>query len=385
MSYFMTEEQALIQKTVHEFCQSPETQKVIAEDNQKGGFPWGTWKLLAEKGFVGISIPEEYGGQGLDFTTELVVIEGLATYGYPALEPLLGHALGVAAIYYWANEEQKKKFLVPLASGEKLCCGAATDPAGSMNFTEWGLTYQEDGNDYILNGSKVLVTNADSADIKVIFAREKDSGNTISRVFIVEKGTPGLETGYQEARLVPGPQDWGSINLKNVRIPKVNCIVDNGFSNVWLALGFGMAAVGLLSLGQTAFGMALNYTSQRTNSGKPLTALQAVAHRLVNMAISNETSKTLIYTASRLWDEKRYEESAKLCFMAKTYVAEAAQKTIHDATILHGGLGYSPKSTIGVINAMMVSMEIAEGCPDILRDVIGQFYGIEPVWKKGRP
>jgi alkylation response protein AidB-like acyl-CoA dehydrogenase len=384
MSYFMTEDQILIQNSVHEFIKKPETQKAIAADNAQHGFPERTWKLLVEMGYVGISIPEEYGGQGHDFTTELIVNEVLATYAYPGSIPLAGHSLGMAAIYYWGTEEQKKKFLVPLASGKLLCCGAATDPAGSTNITEWGLTYKEEGKDYILNGTKVIVTNADRADIKVVFGRDGDDGNRVSRAFIVEKGTPGLETGYQEAQLLPGPHDWGTISLKNVRIPKSNCIVDNGFGNKWLSLGFNNVGLACLATAQVAFGMALKYTSQRTNSGRPLTNLQAVAHRLMNMAVANETTKTLVYTAARLWDEGRFDEGAKLGYMAKIYGAEAAVKTIHDATVLHGGIGYVPSSIVGYLNAGIVAFEIAEGCPDILRDKICPYYGIEPVWKKNR-
>jgi len=384
MSYFMTEEQTLIQKSVHEFCQNPETQKVIAEDNQKPGFPWGSWKLLSEMGYVGISIPEEYGGQGHDETTQLIVIEALGAYGYPALEALAGHTLGFLPIYYWGTEEQKQKYLVPLASGKKLCCGALTDPAGSFNFGGWGFEPKKDGDDYILNGSKVMVTNAVASDIKVIFAKN-EAGGDFGKMFIVEKDTPGLETGHQEARIVPGPSDWGTISMKNVRVPKENVVIDNGFGAKWAAPSFNVAAIMGLTLGQAAFAMALNYTKQRTRYDRPLTDLQAVSHRLVNMAIKNETSKTLIYTAAGLWDEQRYDESVRLSSMAKAYACESATQNVHDATVLHGGVGYTPQSIIGVLNAMVVSVEIAEIPPDVHRDIVAQTYGISPGWKNGRP
>jgi alkylation response protein AidB-like acyl-CoA dehydrogenase len=384
MSYFMTEDQALIQRSVHEFCQKPATQKAVEEDRKKHSFPEATWKLLVDQGYIGISVPEEYGGQGRDFTTELIVNEVLATYAYPALECVFGHSLGMAAIVHWGTEEQKKKFLPALASGEKVCCGAATDPAGSTNVTEWGLTYKEDGDDYILNGTKVLVTNAHRSDVKVIFGREGDNGNCYSRLFIVEEGTPGLETGHQETQLIPGPHDWGTINLKNVRIPKFNCIVDNGFGIKWLSLGFSNVGLAAMATAQVAFGMTLKYTTQRTNSGQPLNHLQAVAHRLINMAVSYETSKALIYAGAKLWDEGRLDEGAKLNYMAKIYGAESAVKTIHDATVLHGGIGYVPSTMIGGLNAGVVALEIAEGAPDLLRDRLCPYYGIEPVWKKNR-
>ena len=384
MSYFMTEDQRLIQQSIREFCQNPETQKAIAEDNQKREFPRESWRLLGKMGYVGVSIPEEFGGQGRDFQTEMVVTETLAMHGYPALRNLSAHALGLMMLNYWGTEEQKKKYLTPLASGELLCCAAGNDPAGSYNMTEWGLTYIEDGDDYIVNGSKVLVTNAHASDIKIVFAQD-ESGTKWGKGFIIEKGTPGLETGYQEAAIVPGATDWGNVTLKNVRVPKSNCLVDNGFGSKWAAMGANMAACMYLAINQIAFNMALNYTSQRTNSGRPLTAMQAVAHRLVNIGINNELSRSIIYNAARLWDEERYDEGARLGYMAKVFVGEALAKNVHDATILHGGLGNTPQMRIGVFNAMVPSMEIAEGSPDIMRDFVAQTYGIEPVWKKGRP
>jgi Acyl-CoA dehydrogenases len=384
MSYFMTEEQQVIQKSVHEFCQSPETKKVIAEDNKKGGFAWGSWKLLADMGYIGVAIPEEYGGQGRDCTTELIVVEALGAYGHPCLEALAAHNLGMMPILYWGTEEQKQKYLVPLASGKNVCCGALTDPAGSLNFGGWGFDPKKDGDDYILNGSKVTVTNVEASDIKIIFGKN-DAGGDFGKMFVVEKGTPGLETGHQEARVVPGPSDWGTLTMKNVRVPKEDVIIDNGFGAKWTAPSFNLAALLSLTLGQAAFGMALNYTKQRTRYGRPLTDLQAVSHRLVNMAIKNESGKTLIYTAARLWDEGRYDESVRLSSMAKAYVCESTTQNVHDATVLHGGVGYTPQSIIGVLNAMVVSTEIAEIPPDVHRDIVAETYGIATGWKNGRP
>lgn len=385
MSYFMTIDQQLLKESVNDFCQSPRVQEAIEADNAQPGFPRRCWDLLAEAGFIGMSIPEEYGGQGQDIVTELIVTEVLGMYGYPALENLAGHQLGCAVMNYWGSEEIKQKYLVPCAKGEKVCCGAATDPAGSFNMTEWGISYREEGDEVIVNGQKVVVTNAETADIKIVFGKEA-GGNTQSCAFIMEKGMPGLDFGGQEQRLIPGPQDWGSLFFNDVHIPKENLLRGNNDTvNLWTALGFNAGALMTLTIGQTALNLAMDYTSKRTNSGRPLNQLQKVAHRLADMAMVIDICKASIYTAARLWDEGRFEESARLSFMNKAYTTEQMSKVTHDATVLFGAIGYNPASVVCVLNAMVVSTEIAECPPDILRDMIIETYGIDPVWKAGRP
>ena len=169
-------------------------------------------------------------------------------------------------------------------------------------------------------------------------------------------------------------------------IPKENLLRrDPVVKNNWLALGFNMGAMLALRLGQASFEMAFDYTSKRTNSGRPLNQLQSVAHRLMNMAIRNEIAESSILTAAALWDEGRYEESVRQSFMNKAWVTEQMSINTHDATVLHGGLGNTPGAKVGFLNAAAPSAEIAECPPDILRDMLAQMYGIEPVWKAGRP
>ena len=385
MSYFMTEDQELLKQYVTEFCQSPRVQEAIAADNAEPGFPRRCWDLLAEAGYIGMSIPEEYGGQGQTVVSELIVTEVLGMFGYPALENLAGHQLGCAVLYYWGSEEIKQKYLVPCAKGEKVCCGAATDPSGSFNMTEWGISYRVEGDEVIVNGQKVVVTNAETSDVKVIFGKE-DGGVTQSCAFIIDKDTPGVSFGGQEQRLIPGPQDWGSIFLEDVHIPKENMLTGSPAKvNSWTALGFNAGALMTMTIGQTALNLAMKYTSERTNSGRPLNQLQKVAHRLVDMATVIDICKASIYTAGRLWDEERYEESVRLSFMNKAFTTEHMCKVCHDAVVLHGAVGYNPATIVPVLNAMVVSTEIAECPPDILRDMIAQMFGIEPVWKAGRP
>lgn len=376
MSYFLTEDQRLIQQAVDEFCQNPETQAAMSADMATPGFPVNSWKLLGEQGYISAYIPEAYGGMGMDHTTQLAIIEVLARYSYPALESLAAHHIAMSALNYWGTEAQKAKYLPGMSSGETVACAALNDPAGSFNFPEWKFAVEADGDGYVISTTKVMVTNAHHADLKFIFSPRED-GDGVSSAYIVRKGTEGLTTGHQEDRIVPmGGVDWGTVEAKNVTVAEEDVLRDTGFGQYFLQTGFMEAGLMAVVAGEGAFQMALGYTSQRQNHGKPLAAKQAVAHRLVNMAIRTEVAKQLCYTAARLWSEKRYEEAARLCSMAKIQGCEGASQNIHEATVLHGGLGYTPGAQIGVMNAMAVSWEIAETPPDVQRDVLARALGI---------
>lgn len=382
MSYFLTEDQTLIRNSVREFCQDPGNQKIAAQDKKNGGFPMESWKAAAQQGYISAYVPEEYGGQGYDLTTYFIILEELSKNGFPAATAMGAHDLGVLPILYWGTEEQKAKFLTSLGSGKAIACGAVTDPSGLTNYPEWGLTVKEDGNDYIINGSKMLVTNAHASDIKVIFG--KPGHGHFEKVYIIEKGAEGLETGYQEKKIVPGTADWGSITMKNVRIPKLNEVVDNGMGQTWLGPSFLSIALSALVLGEMAFNMSRNFASQRTKYERPLTNLQAVSHRIVNMAVNNETSRNLIYAGTRLWDEGRYEECFRIGCMAKIYVPEVANKNLHEAAIMHGGIGFTPQAMVGLIWAASLQLEIAEMPADVHRDFVAESYGIKTGWKNGQ-
>lgn len=383
VSYFLTEEQVLIKNSVRDFCQNPETLKMVMGAYQRGGFPLDCWQAAADMGFIGVSIAEEYGGQGRDLTTELLVLEEMGNNGFPIGGAIVAHNLGMLAIQYWGTEEQKQKYLVPAASGKAICCGAFTDPAGSFNFPEWGMNVTKDGSDYIINANKVMVTNAVISDIKIIFGMDPKLGDS-NHAYIVEKGAEGV-AGQAEQKMVPDLADWGTVSLKNVRVPEANRLNGENCKVPWLSLGFLTTAVLSHSLAQIAFVKTLAFTKQRTRYGKPLTDLQTISHRLVNMAIANETSRSLIYNAARLWDEERYEESARLCSMAKVYVTENANKTLHDATVMHGGVGFTMAPRVGPMWASSLQLEIAEGPTDLHRDLVAESYGIKPGWKDGRP
>lgn len=384
MSYFLTEDQKLIVKSVDEFCAQPQIQAMCAEARKEWRFSRELWKAAAEQGYIGAAIPEEYGGMGYDLTTYFLIVEELAKNSFPLCGALAGHSLGMLPLMYWGTEEQKKTWLPGIASGDIVLAGSVTDPAGLCNFPEWGMTDVETADGYKLNATKVMSTNAVTADLKIVFAKPSEGKSLFDHVYVVEKDLPGVETGDQEKKLMPDCGDWGSIVLNDVEVPKDHRIDDNGFGPYWLGPSFLVLALQSLVMGYGAFKSAYDYAAQRTRYGRPLNAIQSVSHKIADMAIHNETSRCLIYTATRLWDEGRAFECYRLACMAKAYVTEGVNKSCHDAVILHGGIGYTIPAMIGPMWVSSIQMELAEMPGDIHRDFIMETYGVKPGWKEGR-
>ncbi|MDO4400666.1 MAG: acyl-CoA dehydrogenase family protein [Coriobacteriia bacterium] len=384
MSYFLTEDQKLIVQSVNEFCQNSKIQELAAECRATGKVSRELWSAMAEQGYVGATIPEEYGGMGYDFTTLFLIAENLALNSFPLMGTLTGHCLGILPILFWGSDEIKTKYLPRIASGELLLCGSVTDPAGMGNFPEWGLKEEKVEGGWKLNGTKVLSTNADIADLKVVFGRPEEGHSMFDHVYLIEKGSEGLVTGQQEKKLVPDCSDWGSVVMNDVFVPDENRIDDNGTGYYWFGLSFSQLALSGLAMSLGCFKMAFGFTSQRTRYGRPLTALQSVSHKLADMAIRNEINRSLIYNCVRLWDEGRGLECYRLGCAAKAFVTEGTNKTAHDAAVLHGGIGYTTPAIIGPMYASSLQLELAEMPGDLHRDFLMETYGVKPGWKNGQ-
>jgi alkylation response protein AidB-like acyl-CoA dehydrogenase len=354
---------------------------MVQEEKAAFAFPTRSWNAAAEQGYIASYLPEEYGGMGYDLTTHYLIFEELCRNGYPCCGAIAGHILAILAIEHWGTEEQKKLFLPDVGSGKKMACGSVSDPAGMTNFSEWGFTEEETEDGWILNGIKVITTNAAHADVKVIFAPPSPGSKWLDHVYVIPTETPGVEPGEQEKKLVPDGSDWGTLKLNNVKVPKICRLDDNGAGDDWLGASFMMVAIEALVFGDKGFKMAFDYANQRSRAGKKLTSLQKVSHNLADMAIRNTASRTLIYTAARLWDEGRTGECKRLASMAKTYVCEAANKTLHDAVVIYGGIGCTMPAIIGLLWAASIQLEIAEMPCDVHRDLVIETYGVELDWK----
>lgn len=381
MSHFLTEDQKMIVNSVREFCQSPSTLKMIQEDKASGVFAMNSWKAAAEQGYIASYLPEEYGGMGYDLTTHYAIFEELCRNSYPCCAGIAGHILGILSIEHWGTDEQKALFLPQVGSGEKLCAGAATDPAGGTNFSEWGFKEEELEDGWRLNGTKVITTNAAHADYKVVFGRPENGRKWYDHFYLIHKDTPGLEVGEQEKKLVPDGGDWGTIIMKDVVVPKINRFDRGDKDMLWMGPSYMMVAVEALVFGEHAFNLGFGYATQRSRGGGKLIDLQKVAHYIADIATRNEASRGLIYTAARLWDEGRQEECYRLACMAKVFAAEGANKSLHDSALIHGGIGCTVPGKVGVLYAASLQLEVAEYTSDIHRDFIIESYGVDLDWK----
>lgn len=384
MSMFLTEEQELIRNSVREWCNDPKVKEAAAKDYQRapGTLEENTWKLAAEQGYMGAWVPEEYGGMGYSMTDYLVILEELQRNGNPASGPMTCADLGMLPIMYWGTEEQKKAFLGPVCRGEATMMGSVTDPAGLGNFAEWGMKVTKDGDEYVLNGNKVCGTMIDIADYKVVFGPAENS-DWSSSVYVVKKGQEGVETGFREEKIIPSLADWGSMNLKDVRVPEFNRVVDNGFGGKWMAPSYMFMGIMSLTVSEAAFNKTMEFCKQRTRYGRPLVAIQTVSHKLVDMAIKIANMRELVYTAAKLWDEGRYLEGARYASMVKIYATESCTEITQECTILHGGVGFTQAAGIGRMWISSVGIQIAEQPPAVHRDIVAKTFGIDEGWKNG--
>jgi alkylation response protein AidB-like acyl-CoA dehydrogenase len=337
-------------------------------------------------GYIGAWIPEEYGGMGYDFTTYCVIFEELVTNQFPICGAMSGHNFPLFALNFWGTEEQKQKYLIPLAKGEKIGCGAITDPAGLGNHPEWGFSATETADGYMLNGTKVFITNSEVADIKCIFGRPAPGNDgKLDHMYIIEKGTPGCEDSGHEVKVLPDTKsDWGTISMKDVVIPKMNKVVDNGFGAPFMGPSYLLLCIQSMVLAELGFLKTLRFAKERRRFGRPLTDLQSVSHKLADAAINNEASRALIYTAAGLWDKGDLDQALRIASMAKAFVCEQCTKSLHELALIHGGIAWTQPGLIGIMWAASMQLEIAEMPPAVHRDLIMESYGIEAGWKQGQ-
>ncbi|MEL7563313.1 MAG: acyl-CoA dehydrogenase family protein [Dehalobacterium sp.] len=332
MSYFLTEEQILMRNTVKEFAEG-EVRNRIAEIEKSNQFPLDLWKRCAELGLTGIAVDEKFGGLGLDVTTELLVMEELAKE-LPALALILdAHMLGMRVLEMYANEEQKQKYLVPGATGEKISAFGITDPAGSSNFSEWTPLGVFDGDEIVLNNTKLYVTNSQVADF-YIFNGFIDG--TLCYV-IIDKGTPGLEDGHIEHKMGLAGTSTGTVSLRNVRVPKANymAITKPPVNQNICFLNITVIALGLA---EAALEKTKQFVLNRTRMGQPLASFQVVAHHIAEMATKIEFSRNMIYNAAKLFDEGT--PNVMLARMAKAKIPDWVVEITSQCIQLHGGAGY---------------------------------------------
>ncbi|WP_028318885.1 acyl-CoA dehydrogenase [Desulfobulbus elongatus] len=376
MQFELTEEQKLIRDMVRSFAET-EVAPSAAERDETERFDRALmFDRLAELGLTGIVFPEEYGGAGADYISYAIAVEELSRVCGSTGVTLSAHlSLCANPIYMFGTEAQKQKYLTPLAKGEKMGAFGLTEPSAGSDAGGTKTTATRDGNDWILNGSKIFITNAGEAEIYVVLARSDKSAEKHRGIsaFIVEKGTPGFSFGKKEKKMGIRSSPTMELVFENCRIPGENLLGQEGqgFKVAMKTLDGGRIGIAAQALGiaQGAFDAACAYTKEREQFNKPIAAFQGVSFQLADMATQIEAARLLIYNAA-------YRASAGLSYsqdsaMAKLFASETAMRVTTQAVQLHGGYGYTREFPVERMMRDAKITEIYEGTSEVQRVVIG--------------
>ncbi|MGB2979634.1 MAG: acyl-CoA dehydrogenase [Candidatus Zixiibacteriota bacterium] len=360
---------------VRDFAEG-EIEPKAKELDETGQFPFDTVKKLGEMGFLGMVVPEEYGGSGLDTLSYTIAVEEVSRVcGSTGITVAAHNSLGLYPIFLFGNEEQKKKYIPDLASGKKLGAFGLTEPDAGSDAAGTKTTAVLDGDSYVVNGSKCFITNASVGETLVITAMtDKSKGYKGISSFILEKEMKGFSIGKKENKMGLRGSDTATLIFEDLRIPKENLLgkEGEGFKQFMISLDGGRISIGAMALGiaQGAYDKAVAYAKEREQFGRPISDFQAIQWKLADMATQLEAARHLIYHASELKDkgEKFIKEAA----MAKLYASEVGRFVTYQAVQIFGGYGYTSDYPVERYMRDAKLCEIGEGTSEIHRLVIAR-------------
>jgi butyryl-CoA dehydrogenase len=373
MNYFFTEEQEMIRDLTRKIAEE-KVKPVRAELDEKNLFPEEIMKELAAVDLLRVFIPEEAGGLGGGCTEMCIVTEELSRACAGVATTYSANALAAVPIILYGSPEHKKKWLAPIADGEKYAAFALTEAAAGSDASGIKTTALEDGDHFVLNGTKQFITNGGVADIYTVIARTdpKRGPRGISAI-MVEKGTPGFSFGKTEDKMGIRASKTTELIFEDCRVPKENLLGKRGLGFVITMKTFSQTRPGVgaqaVGIAQGAFDEALAYARQREQFGHPITQFQAIQFMLADMATQIEAARALVYATARMIDagEKDYEaESA----MAKLFASDTAMKVTTDAVQVMGGYGYMKEYPVEKFMRDAKITQIYEGTNQIQRQVI---------------
>ncbi len=371
--YMTTEDQELIRNMVREFATN-EVAPIASEIDKKHEFPMATAKRMAELGLYGLTTPEEYEGSGGDSISYSMAIEELARVCATHGCILSTHvSLSVAPIMKFGTEEQKKKYVPDLASGRKFGAFTLTEPGAGTDASAQNTTAVRQGDKYILNGSKVFITNGGVAETFIAFAMtDKSKGLKGITAFIVEKAFPGFKVGQLEDKLGICASSTTEIIYDNCEVPAENMLgkEGEGFKIAMQTLDGGRIGIASQALGiaQGALDAAVSYAKERKQFGKPIAANQGLQWMMADMALKIDAARLLVYRAAAVKDSgARYSREAA---MAKLFASETAMDVTTKAVQIHGGIGYTKSYPVERYMRDAKITEIYEGTSQVQRMVI---------------
>jgi alkylation response protein AidB-like acyl-CoA dehydrogenase len=384
MDFKLNDEQKEIQKAIREFCTKEFTPELALELDQKEEFPMTLYKKAAQLGFTSMRIPQEYGGQGYGVFEDCLVVEEMCR-----ADPGLGVAVSLGnlmipdVLLKHGNEEQKKKYIPPLAKGEKISAAAFTEPEHGSDITRMDSTAKKDGNEWILNGAKEFITNATTADTFILLCQSDTNAQPTHRgqsLFLAEKGMCGLEATKLHGKMGIKPCVTGSLSMSDLKVPETNIVGELGKGFYYtLELFDGTritVAAQAVGMAQGAFDRALNYAKTRKQFGQPIINFQAISFRLAEMAMKIESARLLTYKAAWLYDKEK--PNAVATSMAKAYAGRMAMEVTDEAIQVFGGYGYLADYHVERFHRCAKITEIYEGTSEMQKYTIANYLMKQP-------
>ncbi|WP_100648597.1 acyl-CoA dehydrogenase AcdA [Bacillus cereus] len=375
MHFKLSEEHEMIRKMVRDFAKN-EVAPTAAERDEEERFDRELFDQMAELGLTGITWPEEYGGIGSDYLAYVIAIEELSRVCASTGVTLSAHtSLAGWPIFKFGTEEQKQKFLRPMAEGKKIGAYGLTEPGSGSDAGGMKTIAKRDGDHYILNGSKIFITNGGIADIYVVFAlTDPESKQRGTSAFIVESDTPGFSVGKKESKLGIRSSPTTEIIFEDCRIPVENLLggEGQGFKVAMQTLDGGRNGIAAQAVGiaQGALDASVEYARERHQFGKPIAAQQGIGFKLADMATDVEAARLLTYQAA--WLESEGLPYGKESAMSKVFAGDAAMKVTTEAVQVFGGYGYTKDYPVERYMRDAKITQIYEGTQEIQRLVISR-------------
>ncbi|UCD92557.1 MAG: acyl-CoA dehydrogenase [Methanobacteriota archaeon] len=375
MDFQLTDEQKMIQSMVRDFAEK-EVKPIAEEIDREERVPSENIKKMGELGLLGMTVPREYGGSGADYVSYAIACEELARVCASTAALLSGaNSLNCWPILAFGTEEQKQKYLVPMASGKTFGCFALTEAGAGSDVGSVRMKAELKGEEYVLNGTKLFITSGSIADTIIVFARTGDEpGVKGLSAFIVEKETEGFSIGKIEEKLGIRGTPTAELIFEDCHIPKENLLGEEGqgFKISMATLDGGRIGIGACALGlaQGCLDESLLYSKEREQFGQPISNFQAIQWKLADMATQIEAARLMVYRAAQLKD--RGEKCTVESSMAKMYASEIATKAAIDAVQIHGGYGYTKDFAVERFMRDVKIFEIFEGTSEMQRLVIAR-------------
>ncbi len=381
MDFQLSMEQEILRKSVRDFAEKEIAPKA-QELDRKEEFSLETFQAMAELGLFGMVVSEDYGGQGMDYISYIIAVEEIARVdGSHGATVAAGNSLGIGPLYYYGSEEQKKKYLPKLCSGEGLWGFGLTEPNAGSDAGGSRTTAILDGDEWVINGSKIFITNASAPNSLgcTVMARTGtyDDGRPELSCILVENGTPGYEAREMHGKMMWRASNTSELYFDDCRVPKSNILGDRGkgFHQMLATLDAGRLSIGALGIGgaQGAFDLALKYAKEREQFGKPISTFQINAFKLADMAMEIEAARLLLYKAC--WLKDNHQSFSKLAAMGKLYASEVMGRVVSEAVQLHGGYGLMQEYDVERFYRDQKLLTIGEGTSEVQRLVIARLIG----------